>query len=103
MNVMFDCMYVCICVCIIYVYNACMHEMYVYIYMYVFMHICMYACMYVYGVCCSLVVMFVAIRLQGPRFKPLPGQKFETRFLLHAHLCSASGTTTLGIRVSPKP
>src|SRR6218665_3272843 len=25
----------------------------------------------------SLVVTFAAIRLQGPRFKPRPGQKFE--------------------------
>ena len=27
------------------------------------------------GVRCSLVVTFAAIRLQGPRFKPRPGQK----------------------------
>ena len=55
------------------------------------------------GVHCSLVVTFVAIRLQGLRLKSRPGQKFETRFLLHAHPCSASGTTTLGTRASPKP
>src|SRR6218665_1050100 len=35
--------------------------------------------------CGSLVLMFAAIRLQGPRFKPRPGQKFGSRFLLHAH------------------
>ena len=51
----------------------------------------------------SLVVTFAATRLQGPRFKPRPGQKFETRFLLRAHLCSAPGTTTSGNRASPKP
>src|SRR6218665_613355 len=54
-------------------------------------------------VLCSLVVTVAAIRLQGPRFKPHPGQKSEMRFLLHAHLCSASGTTTSGTRASPKP
>src|SRR6218665_2702488 len=32
----------------------------------------------------SLVVTFAAFRLQGSRFKPRSGQKFETRFLLHA-------------------
>src|SRR6218665_1855696 len=51
----------------------------------------------------SLVVTFVAIRMQGLRFKPRTGQKFETRFLLHAHPCSASGITTSGTRASPKP
>src|SRR6218665_3419633 len=51
-----------------------------------------------FGVRRSLVVMFAAIRLQ---FKPWPGQKFETRFLLRAHPCSASGTTTLVTRASP--
>src|SRR6218665_1395642 len=50
----------------------------------------------------SRVVTFAAIRLQGLRFKPRPGQKFETRFLLYAHLCSASGTTISGTRASPK-
>ena len=42
----------------------------------------------IFGVRGSLVITFAAIRLQGPRFKPRPGQKFETRFLLHAHPCS---------------
>ena len=51
----------------------------------------------------SLVVMFAAIRLQGPRFKPRPGKKFETRFLFHAQPCSASWTTTSGTRASLKP
>src|SRR6218665_645201 len=51
---------------------------------------------------CSLVVTFAAIKLQGPRFKPRPRQKFETRFLLHVHPCSASGTTTLCTNASPK-
>ena len=55
------------------------------------------------GVHCSLVVTFAAIRLLCPRFKLRPGQKFQTRFLLHAHPCSASGTTTSGTRASPKP
>ena len=55
------------------------------------------------GVRHSLVVMFTAIRLQGLWFKPRPGQKFETRFLFHAHPCSASGTTTSGSMASPKP
>src|SRR6218665_2682198 len=44
----------------------------------------------------------MAIKLQGPRFKPRPGQKSEMRFLFHAHLCSASGTTTSGTRASSK-
>ena len=43
------------------------------------------------GMRCNLVVTFAAIRLQGPRFKPRPGQKFETRFLLHVHSCSPLG------------
>ena len=33
----------------------------------------------------SRVVTFTAIRLGGPGFKRRPGQKFETRFLLHSH------------------
>ena len=37
------------------------------------------------GVRLSLVVTFPAIRLQGPWFKPRPGQKFETRFLGPQH------------------
>jgi len=45
---------------------------------------------------CSLVVTFAAIKLQGPRLKPRPGQKFETKFLLQTHQCSASETTTSG-------
>src|SRR6218665_1447094 len=49
------------------------------------------------------MVTFAAIRLQGQRFKPRPGQKFETKFLLCARLCSASGTTASGTRASPKP
>jgi len=40
------------------------------------------------------LVTFASIRLRGPGFKPRPGQKFETRFLLHSH---PSG----GERVSP--
>src|SRR6218665_68164 len=55
------------------------------------------------GVRGVLVVTLAAIRQQGPRFKLRPRQKFETRFLLHAHLCSASGTTMSGTRASPKP
>jgi len=31
------------------------------------------------------VVTFAAIRLLGPKFKPQPGQKFASRFMLHAH------------------
>src|SRR6218665_1871090 len=38
------------------------------------------------GVRRSLVATFAAIRLRGPRFKPRPGQKFETRILLQSHL-----------------
>ena len=34
---------------------------------------------------------------------PWPRQKFGSRFLLHAHHRSASGTTTSGTRASPKP
>src|SRR6218665_1225219 len=34
---------------------------------------------------------------------PQPGQKFGSSFLLQAHRCSASGTTTSGTRASPKP
>src|SRR6218665_253273 len=37
------------------------------------------------GVRRSVVVKFAAIRLPGPRFKPRPGQKFETRFLGPQH------------------
>ena len=51
----------------------------------------------------SLVVPFAAITLQGSRFKPRPGQKSETRFLLHVHPCSASGTTTSDTIAIPKP
>ena len=40
---------------------------------------------YIKGVFGSLVVMFAAIRLPGPRFKPRPGQKFGSRFMLPAH------------------
>src|SRR6218665_271530 len=39
----------------------------------------------------------------GVRSPTRPGQKFGLRFLLHAHHCSASGTTTSGTRASPKP
>ena len=42
------------------------------------------------------------VGLQGPRFKLRPGQKFETRFLVFVHLCSASGATLSGTRASPK-
>src|SRR6218665_2612887 len=55
-----------------------------------------------WGVRRSIVATFAAIRLQGPRFKPRPRQKFETRFLLHAHPCSASGATTSGT-IEPVP
>ena len=41
------------------------------------------------------------IRWQGPRFIPRIGQTFDTRFLLHAHPYSNSGTTTLCTRASP--
>src|SRR6218665_2894575 len=34
-----------------------------------------------WGCCCSRVVTFTAIRLQGPGFKPRPGQKFENENL----------------------
>ena len=34
---------------------------------------------------------------------PRPGQKFWSSFLLQAHRCSASGTSTSGTRASPKP
>src|SRR6218665_32508 len=34
---------------------------------------------------------------------PWPGQKVGSRFLLHVHPCSASGTTTSDTRASPKP
>src|SRR6218665_1799144 len=34
---------------------------------------------------------------------PRPGQKFGSSFLLHAHRCSDSGTTTSGTRASPEP
>src|SRR6218665_2559548 len=37
-----------------------------------------------WGVRRSPVVTFAAIILQGPRFKPRPGQTFEMRFLHHA-------------------
>ena len=39
------------------------------------------------------VVMFAAIRLRGPGFKPQPGQKFETTFLLHSHPSSGEGVS----------
>ena len=35
--------------------------------------------------CGSLVVTFATIRLPGPRFKPRPGKKFGSRFLLLTH------------------
>ena len=47
------------------------------------------------GVCRSRVVMFAAIRLWGPRFKPRPGQKFETRFLLHSHPGGGEGVSPM--------
>ena len=43
------------------------------------------------GVRRSRVVTFAAIRLLGPWFKPRPGQKFETRFLLHSHPSGGEG------------
>src|SRR6218665_3598685 len=45
------------------------------------------------GVHRSRVVMFAAIRLRGPGFKPRPGQKFETRFLLHSHPSGGEGVS----------
>ena len=45
------------------------------------------------GVRRSQVVTFVAIRLRGLRFKPQPGQKFETRFLLHSHPSGGEGVS----------
>src|SRR6218665_115753 len=44
------------------------------------------SCMLIWGVCRSRVATFAVIRLRGPGFKPQPGEKFETRFLLHSHL-----------------
>src|SRR6218665_1803014 len=42
----------------------------------------------------SRVVTFAAIRLQGPGFKPRPGeQEFETRFLLHPHPSGGEGVS----------
>jgi len=38
-----------------------------------------------FGVHHSQVVTFTTIRLRGLGLKPWPGQKFETRFLLHSH------------------
>ena len=35
--------------------------------------------------------MFAAIRLQGPGFKPRPGHKFETKFLLHSNPYGGEG------------
>ena len=43
------------------------------------------------GVRCSRVVTFAAIRLRGPGFKPRPGQKFETRLLLHSYPSGGEG------------
>ena len=45
------------------------------------------------GVRRSRVVTFAAIRLRGPGFKPRPGQKFETRFLLHSHHSGGEGVS----------
>src|SRR6218665_3199654 len=56
------------------------------------------------GVRGSLVATSAAARCQGPiEVLPRPGQKFGSSFLLHAHRCSASETTTSGTRASPKP
>jgi len=41
----------------------------------------------------SQLVTFAAIRLQGPGFKPPPGPKFETRFLLHSHPSGGKGVS----------
>ena len=38
-------------------------------------------------------VMFRAIRLRGPGFKPRPGQKSEMRFLLHSHPSGGEGVS----------
>src|SRR6218665_523999 len=43
-----------------------------------------YTCISYWG-CAVVVATFATINLRGPRFKPRPGQKFETRFQLHAH------------------
>src|SRR6218665_1466653 len=37
----------------------------------------------------------MAIRLRGPGFKPRPGQKFETRFLLHSHPSGGEGVSPM--------
>src|SRR6218665_1626844 len=47
----------------------------------------------VVGVRSSRVVTFAAIRLRGPGFKPRPGQKFETRLLLHSHPSGGEGVS----------
>ena len=41
----------------------------------------------------SRVVTFAAIRLRGPEFKPRPGQKFETRLMLHSHPTGGDGVS----------
>src|SRR6218665_2442909 len=50
--------------------------------------------------------MFAAIRLRGPGIKPLPGQKFGMRFLLHSRpsggegVLPVQGEATSGFRTS---
>src|SRR6218665_1377107 len=43
----------------------------------------------------SQMVTFAAIRLRGPGFKPRPGQKFETGFLLHSHPSSGEDVSPM--------
>src|SRR6218665_96450 len=47
------------------------------------------------GVRRSRVVTFAAIRLRGPGFKPRPGQKFETRFMLHSQPSGGEGVSPM--------
>src|SRR6218665_1555407 len=41
------------------------------------------------------MVTFAATRLRGSGFKPRPGQKFETRFLLHSHPSGGEGVSSV--------
>jgi len=49
----------------------------------------------VLGVRRSRVVTFAAVRLRGSWFKPRPGQKLETRFLLHSHPSGGEGMSPM--------
>ena len=81
------------------------------------MYVCLFVCMYVYIPCrfrgqnCPAVASCMsqeATKKRGAqpldaKVLPRPGQKFGSSFLLHAHRCSASGTTTSGTRACSKP